>query len=314
MSEYTDDFFYKQLEDTNLLVTKTKQAYIKRLNEVQDQFFNKRPKLLWIIKNPEKFKIALTSFGQRSKGRVYENLSAGSLAQYAVPFISLLIANRDIQEKNPELLHTWKNLKEEIQAPDQEHVMENKPSERQKDALFTYDELVKVRDELPDGSDAKLLFSLYTMIEPIRSNFDKVKIYKSTPENETGNYIDVEGKQLVLNKYKTSKIYDTIRIDLPNKLMKQILLSLEKYPREYLFVQKNGEPYTSNSWNTSANRLLKKILGNPAFSISMFRHIYISRKDLDIPNMTIKEKKKISNKMGHSVGQQMKYFWKNEGK
>jgi hypothetical protein len=310
----SDEVFYKHLEETNLLKKSSKNLYIKRLTEIQNEFFTKKPTLMWLIKNPDKFKTALLSFGERSKnGRLSKKLSKNTLSLYCIPIISLLINFRDIQEEQPDILRKWKDLKDEI--ADNENVMNNEPSSRQKKALLTFDEIVKIRDGLPDGSDAKLIISLYTMIAPIRSNFDNVRIYKTKPTEEVNeNFIITKQKKFFLKNYKTDKIYGTNIIKLPDELMKQINLSLKAKPRDYLFVQKTGKIYTPTSWNLTANRILKKIFNNKDFSINMFRHIYLSQKDLNLKDKTLKEKKEIADQMGHSVSTQSKYYWKDEGK
>jgi integrase len=308
----TDKEFYDHIENTKLLKKNSKLIYVKKLNEIQNTFFTRRPTIHWIMMHPDRFKTALLNYGERSNnGRLTQKLSRNSLSQFIVPIISLLMTFRQIQEKNPEILQVWKKMKDDI--IDNEHIMNNEPSERQKKALMTFEEIVKIRDKLDDGSDAKLLISLYTMIPPVRNNFDKIKIYNSVPKDVKGNYIDLKNKIIVINKYKTDKIYGKNEIKIPNNLLKQINISLNKKPREYLFIQSNGELFNSNSWNITANRILKKVLNNNNFSLSMFRHIYLSRKDLNLKDKTLKEKKEIADKMGHSVSTQDKYYWKNEG-
>ena len=167
------------------------------------------------------------------------------------------------------------------------------------------DELAKMRDELPVGSDDRLLMSLYTMIPPVRANFGRVKVYHEIPDDNhlEDNFI-VLGKhnKLVLGKYKTARYHDALVSELPDKLVKEINHSLEKKPREYLFIQSNGEPYDKgNSFDAFANRRLKKITGKNEFSLTMFRHIYISDPKLDLNNKTLKEKQAVADRMGHSI-------------
>lgn len=308
-----DKEFYDMIENTKLLKKNTKEMYFKKLNIIQNEFFNKRPTIIWIINNPEKFKIALLNYGKRTKnGRLNKTLSNNTLSNFITPIISLLLMFRQLQEKNTELLPIWKKLKDEI--IDNSHIMNNEPTERQQKALMTFDDIVKIRDSLEDGTDAKLLISLYTMIAPVRNNYGNVRIYQKSPENVKGNYIDLNKKIIVLNKYKTDKIYGSTKINIPSNLMKQINMSLENKPREYLFIQKNKEIYNSNSFNVVANRILKKVFNNDNFSLNMFRHIYISRDDLNLKDKTLKEKKEIADLMGHSVSTQAKYYWKDEGK
>ena len=152
------------------------------------------------------------------------------------------------------------------------------------------------------GSYERLLLMMYTEIPPLRSDFYQTKIYRTESCSWDGNYI-VLGNQsvLVLQKYKTAKVYKTLRIDLPPILVFEIEASLAKNPRNYLFVStRTKTPYTRpNSYNRWANRVLKKLFGNENISLSMLRHIYVSRRDLKLEDKSGLEQ----DKMGHSLMQ-----------
>ena len=81
-----------------------------------------------------------------------------------------------------------------------------------------FEELEKLRDSFEKGSDIRLLISLYTMMPPVRSDYYKVKIYKDeklVPKDDT-NFIVLNSKPYIaLRKYKTSKTYNTIKINIP---------------------------------------------------------------------------------------------------
>ena len=314
MNKFTDDFFINQIKTTKLLQDVTKKEYLYRLNEIQTSFFDRKPKILWVITHPDIFKQALIPYGERREGKLDNvNLSVTTLAHFCVPFISLLIANREIQESYPTILNQWKNLKASILLPEENRILEGKPSEKQKKALFTFEQLESIRDGLPNGME-KLILSMYTMIAPPRSNLGLVKILDQETDLKLDNYIDINQKKFVINKHKTVNSMGSLIIDLPKQLVDQIKNSLSQNPRKYLFTQENGLPYSPNSWNPIANRLMKRVLNNNYFSINMFRHIYLSQKDLNLKDMTLKEKKEIADKMGHSVNMQSRYIWKNEGK
>jgi integrase len=89
-------------------------------------------------------------------------------------------------------------------------------------------------------------------------------------------------------------------------------MSLEKEPRDYLFVNKKGEKYsTANAWNKWANRAIKLLTGNQQIQLRTLRHIYISHL-LKNNDLTRGERKKIAEKMGHTVDTQDKYKWNIE--
>lgn len=156
---------------------------------------------------------------------------------------------------------------------------------------------------------SKLLLAMYILIPPVRSDYYSTHIIKEGEIPETDNYIILKNgyAELVIRKYKTSKKHGEIRHPvLPNELYNLILKSLEMIPRKYLF-EKNNKPFTPNGfckWTTST---LKQLFG-VELTLTMIRHIYIS--SLDLANMTVEEKKNIGKLMGHTIGVQAEYEWK----
>jgi integrase len=156
---------------------------------------------------------------------------------------------------------------------------------------------------------------MYTHIPPVRSDYHSTIIYLDTLPDiiPLDNYIYISHSEcyLSLEKYKTSKTYGKIIIDLPPLLVNEIKRSLELLPRTYLFISEfTGKPFDlPNSFNIWANRTLKKILNNSKFTLTMFRHIYISRDDLHLETLSGLQQDEIAKLMGHSIEQQRKYLW-----
>ena len=317
--KYTDQYFYDQIKDTNLLVPRTKMLYTTKLQLIQQQLFgsNSHPSLLWILLHPQETKEAIIKHGQETVGRFgHKTLSAHTLKQLCLVIASLLFHNQELQEHYPELMAQWKQLTKEISAPVTEHYDSNQPTETQAKAYISFEEIEKIRDGLKDGSTDKLLVSIYTMIPPARSDYDRVRIYGSDPDVKTENYmvIDKEGKiTMYLNQYKTAKNYGSLITSLPPALCHQIIKSLELNPREYLFVDHKNQPYVNTgTFNSFANRSCKRIFNNKDFNLTMFRHIYVSRKS--IMDKSRKEKKEIATKMGHSLDMADQYAFKGDDK
>jgi hypothetical protein len=179
---------------------------------------------------------------------------------------------------------------------------ENITSERQLKGYVPLITIERVRDSLKPWSPQRLLLGMYTHISPVRNDFHRLSV---TPTPAAGNYLVLADKKLVLQEYKTSKRYGRIEIDLPDALVADIQSSLRKYPREWLFVQKNGEPYTSeNSFSKWANDNLKSVLGNKYVTLTILRHVYIMDRAVGAPGI---ERKRIARTMGHSVNMQLGY-------
>lgn len=308
---FTDKFFIDQIKQTKLLEEKSKLLYLNKLNIIRHEIFDNQHSLYWILTHPEESSKEIVKWCSQQTGRNgRKGLSPNTAKQYCALMISLILHHQEIQELKPTLIKQWRTITEKVAQPYTDQVESNEPNAKQLKALVPFSQIEKIRDDLPSGSDGRLLLSLYTMIEPIRSNFDRVWINK-TPAD--ANYLDLKKHQLILNQYKTVKIYGKMTIDLPDTLMTEIQASLHKNPRELLFVMKNGKPYDkTGTFNRWANRLLKNVLHNQQFSLTMFRHIWLSRPNLHLGKMTLKQKKVIAEKMGHSTEQQAKYQWKSD--
>jgi len=302
----TDQDVFDYVKETSTFSQTTKNIYLNKLSIVKSEFFDQPKTFLWILEHPDEFKEALISYGEK------HNYSPSTLTHFCAIMISIITHHLDLQEIYPNMLKQWRAIKAEVEEPVTKKYDSNKPTNKQHKGFIPYDELIKIKNELPKGSSSRLLISMYTLIPPQRMNFDSVKIYKDDPNNKENNYIVFDDQpRLIMNHYKTSRKYDTITINLPDELQKEIIYSLDKNPREYLFVGRDNQPYRKNgTYSSWANATLKRVLKNPDFTPTMFRHIYISRPDLDVNNLTLGEKKKLAKSMGHSTQMQNQYLFK----
>lgn len=312
LKQYTDQYFIDWITNTNLLKINTKKNYLNHILTIKTDLFDGSKSLLWIILHPVEFTDELLRWSKTKVGKIYDHVPTTTLRALVTVIISLILHHQDLQEQYPNLLKEWRHTSDEISEPLTDQIDSNKPNPRQEKAFMPFEEICKIRDRLSDGSDAKLLLSLYTMIEPLRSNFNRVRIYQEEPKGkEKGNYIVLgDENKLVIQQFKTDEIYDPLVEELPKQLVEQIYKSLERKPREYLFVMSNDQPYdNSYSWNKWANRLVKKTLNNDAFTLTMFRHVYLSHISPQLKEMNRAEKKVIAKNMQHNLDTQSKYIF-----
>jgi len=206
----------------------------------------------------------------------------------------------------------WKELRQITYQHAYAYRLEQQPSPGQalkSGSTLTLAELIQLRDALSDGSIQKLLIGFYTHIPPVRADYFATQILPFGELPTKPNYIFHEkGKsRLVITDFKTSKIYKEISHDLPEELHRQLVLSLASSPRTYLFVNKNGEPFTRNGFTKWAGEQLFQ-LSQKGLTLTMLRHIYISSLDFNSPPSVLIE---IGKKMGHQLSQQMLYKWKS---
>jgi len=157
-----------------------------------------------------------------------------------------------------------------------------------------------------------LILSLYTDIPP-RRNADYSEMFvvgKYDPKMDANkNYLDLAGKRMIFNKYKTAKKYGQQIVEYGENanLSKAIEMYLKHTPlhkgkitkaTEFRFLcYEDGSPLTAVN---AITRVLNKCLGKKVGS-SMLRHIFLSNK------YDIKDMKETAEEMGHSVNEALKY-------
>ncbi len=319
-----DKKYLKYLEESKLLEESTKKTYLSKLGIIKNDIWKncksvkhkvgKGKCLDYILKHPEAFIEKLDEFVNNTGGRLDKNkLSMHAKDSYVTALKSIFQQTPGMKQKHPDLFKKWDEIHKEVRRPINEKYQSNKPTERQEEAYISFEKIEEIRNKLEKGSDQKLLISMYTMIPPLRSDYDKIAIYKKETDkkDEIDNYLILNKKPyLIITKYKTSKTYKDLKINLPKNLVTEIKASLKKKPRNFLFIQKNGMPYDKpNTFNRWANRTLKKYLNKKNISLSTLRHIYITRRDLKLEEKSGLERAEISKVMGHSLGTQQNYLW-----
>jgi hypothetical protein len=178
-------------------------------------------------------------------------------------------------------------------------------------ASMTMLQICARRDTLLDGSIEKLLIGMYTYIPPVRADYFATQLVQYGGVQTADNAVlfgdnEKSRASLLLRDFKTSytykKIYHPV---LPTELVKQIRISLVEFPRDYLFVNADGHPFTRNAFQMWANRTLSRCFGMQ-FTLTLFRHIYISSLG---DGLSVEELDQISRHMGHSLSMQTKYIW-----
>jgi len=227
--------------------------------------------------------------------------------------------NMTIQEREA-YRQKWLDLHTANEAPIIQRRLENKPTDTQlkKGGInLTYNDLVAKRNELPLGSIERLLIAMYTMIPPVRADYFATEIISDDQVPTENNYIRRRGParmECIITDFKTAKTYKQITNNFPPELITEIDASLEKTPRNYLFLNANGKPHTRGSYILWTGRLLKRILGT-TFTLVFFRHAFVTHfiSTNNMITMTDAQLKLISDKMGHSPEVFRAYKWIHQG-
>lgn len=307
MTDYTEHLESSNLKASSVKTYKEKLRNLQRLFETRD--------LDWILSHPvnvgKKLFVAYESPPTRKA-----HISA---------VLSLFRHSPGLKSRYPEAQKAWAQMFEKLETEITLKYENNEPSEKQLRNFVSWSEVLRKRKQLgaedPDSPEY-LLLCLYTMIPPVRADFNNVIILEEEPTKaviaRAPNYLliddfdDAEATKmtLCLNDYKTAgsgenaKAY---RKDLPGDLVSVLRRSLNHHPRDHLIVSpKTGEPFhIDNSYIKYANQILARVFAPKKPTISLLRHSFISQ--LDQNSLTVRERKEIAKDMMHSIDQQSLY-------
>lgn len=308
----TDEAFEEAITSSEHLGQKTKDAYIQTIRSLQTLCEGMHgepetyPPIGWLVCNPKPV--------IRRIFKTYANNN--TRRRFIASMRSLLKLDPEILERYPECDKLWKKSMEILDDIYREQSMSAQLTDKERKNWVSWTKVLEKEKQLAEheyGSFDHLLLAMYCLIEPLRQNFGHVRIFirdvpKEVEESADTNYMIMLGRHqasLVLNDYKTSKKYGTFKRDLPENLVRVIEHSLTDFPRKYLFVDYDGNPYAKqNSFQKFSNRTLLRIFG-VAVTVSLLRHSYISNIDFneELPSALFQKAKN----MGHSIGMQQQY-------
>lgn len=272
----------------------TKQGYIERIRQLE-KILDKP--LFTIIKD------AAASIKRIQS--VYKVNT--SLKSYLSVILSLFRHVPGLKEQLAKPYEAWSEAFKAADKAVEDRYKQNAPTERQEQGYLPWAEIVAKHATLKKGTEDRLLLGMYTLIYPLRADFNKVRLYTVVPKAPEANYIHMRKAscKLSLSEYKTSTKHGVFEKELPTPLCQDIRDSLGSRPRDYLFVMTNGAPYDkSKSFIHYANRAFERIFDRP-LTISLLRHSFIS--SLDFNTLTVAEKEAIAGEMLHTTRLQDQY-------
>ena len=215
------------------------------------------------------------------------------------------------QEESDKITSRWREMMSYAFQQSTQYRLEQKPSPTQALKAGSSLRLSDIRqkyNELDDKSIEKLLIAFYIDVPPVRADHYATEILKFGEIPSQPNYIFMSNSKsyLKITDFKTSAVYKSIDYYLPPELHNLLSLSLKEFPRKYLFTNEQGKPFNRDSFSKWASMKLTRIF-KKEFTLTMFRHIYISDLDLNSSTEILFD---IGQKMGHSLTQQHLYKWK----
>lgn len=154
-----------------------------------------------------------------------------------------------------------------------------------------------------------VILSLYVLQPPRRNaDYQFMEIVKKLPSEQTQNYLDVEKKEMVFNKFKTVRKDGSLSLSINNELMEVIKLYMKYHPlikKKFepvpFLVYFNGEPLKAVN---SMTRILNSTFKPKKIGSSMLRHAYLSAKY----GKVLEEEKKDAKMMSHTVSTAQGYI------
>lgn len=312
----SDAWFLHYIMDNPALSKSSKDTYAGRYKIMQRDVMPGKT-FHYMLQHPDETVTAIKNHKNMKSG---EELSNCTKDQYVTALLSFFEHAPEYKFANHDIHQQWKKLHGEIRHPIDLRYKTGEPTERQKESFVSWEDVIKKRDSLEPGTQERLLLSMYSYIPPVRNDYAQARIFKRTPRDKSaaGNYIvfNASNPMVVLQEYKTAKRYNDISTPIPRALYDEIKASLEKQPREYLFISPmTNEMYkqegTFNKW---ANATLLGLFDRPV-TLTTLRHSFLSQQDMQdkLRGSTVLEREEVSRAMGHSVSMQEGYIWRNTG-
>ncbi len=221
-----------------------------------------------------------------------------------------------------------------------EKLYSQKPSDAQKRAMITWDDMLQARDKLTPGTIEHIIVGLYCEV-PARNDWCHVFV-STTPRVDTKQYPNYvvltpnKNATLCLNSFKTNntKRRRTTKVDvsgdapildlappppafsatLSKELSNSIRRSLVSQPREYLLTQENDvkQPYKNkNGCEGRVLKILRAALDNPHVTVNSVRHAYACHIQRN-PKLSERDKRQLAAKSMHSGNMSKLYCFVQE--
>jgi hypothetical protein len=222
--------------------------------------------------------------------------------------LALFKYNPKYREAHREAHEAWVKAFRDADQEVNDRYEKNEPTDRQVAGFVPYGQIIEAREALPSGHIHRLLLGMYTHLRPMRCEYARVAIYygrvpAGAPEP---NYILIKGKtvHMILRHFKTRKHHEAYEIELPPPLVDDLVVSLEKEPRAWLFANAKGSYYSTSAYTHWTTRVFQKLFNKP-LTVALIRHSFINT--LDFNTISIQEKKIIARSMGHTSETQDRY-------
>ncbi len=235
--------------------------------------------------------------------------------------IIVLLNALNSDKKYDKLIEEYGKKRDELNDKYSEEQKSGVISDKQSKNFTTIEEVYKMIDKMAEelkpikkkdklSSKEKALLQVFTIFNiyarmPMRNDTAGMEAISkraynklSETDKKAKNYLVVskDGMFFVLNKYKTAKKYEELKLPITDKPLKRLLrFYLKKNGMGVLFKTSTGNPLTRNALTQLLIKTSQKYMGK-SISTTLLRKIYLSSKYGDMK----KELEKDNALMGHS--------------
>lgn len=181
------------------------------------------------------------------------------------------------------------------------------PAEAEK--TLTWAEVLAVKEKIQPKEDTTswteiqdwVIYSLYTLLPPLRADYSPMKVFDRKPKEDKGNYMILRKTKpvIVLNDYKTSSTFGRVEVPIGAELMETLKVWRGFNPSDWLLLKDDGLPMTPDGLSQRVIRIFERHTGKST-GISMLRHAYITMKRSG-KELSLLEKEALAHQMLHST-------------
>lgn len=96
-------------------------------------------------------------------------------------------------------------------------------------------------------------------------------------------------------------------------VLHELLASLTKHPRDFVFVGRHGRPMSNNLFSKFVIRTFQRLFDGRGAGTALLRHAYVSER-IDFNLMSMEQRADFARRMGHSTAlQEQVYKWVDRG-
>jgi hypothetical protein len=230
---------------------------------------------------------------------------------------SLLRANPGRRSDKAEV---WRAALRDIAESNKEASKTNVLTDEMRARWTTFDEISDLASRRAASSDAHsdeaasqltVLLSMFAHVPPKRADYGSLHIVAdevALGERKNGMVVPTaktKACRLVLDSYKTRKVYGRFVEDMPPPVCTEIRESLRRYPRAYLLTGRAGEPLSNDAFSKRVRSTFERLIGVPV-GVNSLRHMWITQR-INPSSQTIAEMEAVAASMMHHRDMQAFY-------